>query len=254
MQVIKAFLKYRRQAVNEYSIHSPFVFEFYTEVVKKAKYYDDEFMQHVRRTFSKDHRDLEITDLGQGSKKNDHNIRRISEMARVQSIDRKYGKLLGTIMQHYKIDTCLELGTSLGIGSAYMAELAERVVTIEGCKNIHAEAQKFWNSRFSNIEFVHGEFGQVLPEVLSTIEKLDLAFVDGNHGYQPTLEYFEQIVEKAHNDTFILFDDINWSEDMRKAWDEICASDKINVSLEFFRMGIVLKRSEQAKEHFVLKF
>lgn len=252
--MIKAFLKYRKHAVNEYNIHSPFVFEFYTEVVKKAKNHDDEFMQHMRRTLSKDHRDIQITDLGQGSKKNKKDVRRISEIARVQSIDRKYGRLLGSIMAYYKIETCLELGTSIGIGTAYMAEFAKHVITIEGCENIHEEAKKFWSPRFNNIDFIQGSFEQMLPKVLSNIEKLDLVYIDGNHGYEPTINYFNQIIDKAHNNTFIVFDDINWSEGMRKAWDEICASEKINVSMEFFRMGIVLKRNEQAKEHFVLKF
>lgn len=86
------------------------------------------------------------------------------------------------------------------------------------------------------------------------MDKLDLVYIDGNHGYEPTMDYFKQILSKAHNDTFIIFDDINWSEGMRRAWDEICSSKEIHVSMEFFRMGIVLKRHEQAKEHFVLKF
>jgi hypothetical protein len=41
---------------------------------------------------------------------------------------------------------------------------------------------------------------------------------------------------------------------MQRAWQKIIASDKINVSIELLRMGIVLKRKQQDKEHFVLKF
>ena len=105
-----------------------------------------------------------------------------------------------------------------------------------------------------NVEFINAEFSEGVPDLLEKLDKIDLFYVDGNHGYAPTMKYFQWIIEKAHNDTFMIFDDINWSADMRKAWDEICQSEKINVSMELFRMGIVLKREEQEKQHFVLKF
>jgi predicted O-methyltransferase YrrM len=254
--VIKAYLKYRNQAVNEHKIHSPFVFEFFNEIIKKAKYLEDESIETMRRNLlKKKDKKVQVNDLGQGSRKSENNERSISEMVKVQSISRKYGRLLSRIVQHYQLDNCLELGTSLGFGTAYLSQNAKKVVTIEGCENTQIQAKKIWGDipKAKN-QYVLGDFSTALPKVLGQMEKVDLAYIDGNHGYEPTLKYFEMILEKAHNNTFIVFDDINWSLGMRKAWDEIVASNKINLSMELFRMGIVLKRSEQAKEPFVLKF
>ena len=113
--MVKAFWKYRKQAVNEHGIHSPFVFEFYNEVVKKIKDVDDHKIQQLRKSLSKDRREIEITDLGVGSKKSNNPKKRISEMARMAPVSAKYGKLLQRIVEHYKIENSLELGTSLGL-------------------------------------------------------------------------------------------------------------------------------------------
>ena len=115
--MIKAYWKYRRSAVNEHKIHSPYVFEFYNEIIKKTNEVDDSYIRMIRSTLTIDHRDIRINDLGQGSKKSDSEKRRISELVRVQSISKKYGRLLSRIVEHYQLKNCLELGTSLGFGT-----------------------------------------------------------------------------------------------------------------------------------------
>lgn len=253
--MIKAYFKYRRKAVGPHKIHSPFVFEFYNEVIRKVKEVDDRAIHKLRKQLLKDNREIEITDLGVGSRTNAGNIRKISQMAKTSAVNRKYGKLLKRIAEHYQLKSCLELGTSLGLGSCYLGQGAEYVITVEGCPNIQYEA--VMNSEklgLTNTEFINAEFSEVLDDLLVKVENLDLLYVDGNHGYEPTMRYFNKAMEHLHDNAFIIFDDINWSDEMRKAWDEICADNRIHVSMELFRMGIVLKRPHQAKEHFVLKF
>ena len=100
--MIKAYLKYKIKAVNEHKIHSPFVFEFYNEVVKKSKDVEDTAIQKIRKKLATDNRGIEVTDLGQGSRKSTQNIRRISEITKVQAVAQKYGKLLSKIIEHNK--------------------------------------------------------------------------------------------------------------------------------------------------------
>lgn len=250
--MFKSYLQYKKRAVNAYKIHSPFVFEFYNEIIKKVSSVDDKDIEAIRKKLIRTNKEIKITDLGQGSRKNNSQVRKVSELAKVQGISAKYGRLLARIVQHYQIQNCLELGTSLGIGSSYLANYAKEVYTIEGCENIQAEA-KIALSHLNNIQFFLGSFEEHLEPILQKND-FGLVYIDGNHGYEPTLNYFEQILKVVKDDTFIVFDDINWSEGMQNAWKEICANQNIHVSLEFFRMGIVLKRPGQAKEHFVLKF
>lgn len=254
--MLKAYLKYKIKSLNSHGIHSPFVFEFYNEVIKKSGHTEDRSIQALRSSLLKDKTEVQVTDLGSGSKKNQSATRRISEIAKNAGISRKYGRLLARIIQFYSLESVLELGTSLGLGTAYLS-ISEKckVDTIEGCPNVSNQARKNLEGlKRTNVNSIEGAFDDVIPDLLANRSKIDLIFIDGNHNYEATLKYFNLFMTKAHNNTFLVFDDINWSEGMRKAWDEIIASPEIHVSLEFFRMGIVLKRAEQEKQHFVLKF
>lgn len=253
--MLKAFLKYRKSAVNAHGIHSPFVFEFYNEVLTKSKNIDDSAIQNFRKKLSKDTNLIEITDLGAGSRKPTANKRNVSDLVKHVSVSRKYGRLLTQIIKYYGIDNCLEMGTSMGIGTAYLSSNAQRTVTIEGCPNTYKQAtQNLQSLNLKGLSMLNAEFSEGLKKAYEIESNYGLVYIDGNHQYQATLDYFNWIIDRANNDTFLIFDDINWSAGMRQAWDEIVSSEKINVSIELFRMGIVLKRKEQTKQHFILKF
>lgn len=253
--MLKAFLKYQKLSVNAHGVHSPFVYQFYNEVILKAKTVDTRVIEDLRRELKKDGSVIEILDLGAGSRTSKDVQRRISELTKSVSISKKYGQLLSRIIDFYSIENCLEMGTSMGLGTAYLASKSRKVITIEGCPNTYNRALKnLSHLNHQHINQINEEFTEGLKRAYGIESSFGLIYIDGNHQYKATLDYFNQLIETASNDTFLIFDDINWSEGMRKAWDEIVASDKINVSIELFRMGIVLKRKEQTKQHFILKF
>jgi hypothetical protein len=74
------------------------------------------------------------------------------------------------------------------------------------------------------------------------MERLDFAFIDGHHAAEPTLDYFDQCLAKAHNDTVFIFDDIHWSTGMEEAWVAIKAHPKVTVTIDLFHFGIVFLR------------
>jgi predicted O-methyltransferase YrrM len=84
-------------------------------------------------------------------------------------------------------------------------------------------------------------------------ERFDLIFIDGHHDGKALLSYIEDLKNHIHDDTIIVLDDIRWSASMLKSWNLLRNSNEFNLSLDFFRMGILIKRPQQAKEHFVLK-
>ena len=106
----------------------------------------------------------------------------------------------------------------------------------------------------TNIELNIGRFDIILPEVISEAGKLDFAFIDGNHTCQATLSNFEMLLKIAHNDTVFVFDDIHWSSGMEKAWNEISEHERVTVSIDLFRMGIVFLKKELSKQKFVIRF
>jgi hypothetical protein len=80
-------------------------------------------------------------------------------------------------------------------------------------------------------------------------------YIDGNHASEPTLRYFNLALAKKNAGSILIFDDINWSDDMQKAWRSVIAHPDVNLSFDCFHFCMVFFRSEQKeKDHFVLRF
>ena len=105
----------------------------------------------------------------------------------------------------------------------------------------------------NNIDIVVGNIDKTLTQKLKEISSLDFVFFDANHRYEPTIRYFEQCLEKAHNGSCFVFDDIYWSDEMKQAWQYIKTHSSVSVSLDLFWVGIVFFNQNQAKQDFVLK-
>lgn len=252
--MIKSYIKYRRRAVNAHGIHSPFVYEFYQKVVRKRNHTQYPEIESLRKSLLKDTTSIEVEDFGAGSRKNKSNQRKIKSITKNAAISKKYGQLLTRIVSYYKIENILELGTSMGIGTAYLASGNPNglVRTIEGCATIAQRANENLNKlAIANYELMVGEFSSHLSVDQKTY---DLIYIDGNHQYQPTIDYFKFALEHSHDETVIIFDDIYWSEEMERAWANIKKDRSINVSIDLFQIGIICKRVGQRKEHFILKF
>lgn len=246
------YLKYLLSAKTAHGIHSPFVFELYNAVInKKSNYYIFEKIEHLRKKLLISQKEIDVTDLGTGKS----GKRMVRDIAERSAKDKKYCALLFRLAYHFKPTTILELGTSLGISTAYLASsnLNSKVITIEGCPNTASEARKnFQSLDLQNIESITGNFDDVLCQL--PIANCQLVFFDGNHKKEPTLKYFSQCLEFAHTHSVFVFDDIHWSDEMEEAWEEIKSHPKVTVSIDLFFMGLIFFRKEQAKEHFVVRY
>lgn len=253
-----SYLRYLRQRTNEHGIHSPFVFELYNSVFKSLHdYYAFSEIDALRKRLSVDERKISVNDLGAGSSFTNNNERSVKHILRTAVKAPKYSRLLFRLADYFQPKTILELGTSLGISTASLAiaQSKSKVLTIEGSPEIlKAARQNFELLKIKNIETFSGNFDDVLPGVLKQLPGLDLVFFDGNHRKLPTLSYFHQCLEKAHNESVFIFDDIYWSKEMTEAWEEIKIHPSVTVTLDIFQMGIVFFRKEQVKQHFVLTY
>lgn len=255
--MIQSYFKYRLRSVNAHGLHSPFVFQFYNEVVCKAGSVNDKLIRDLRNKLKRDQRELDVIDFGAGSRKNSDKLRSIAEIAKNAGMNSKYGRLLYRLIDYYQVKKIVELGTSLGIGSLYMgtAPCVESLLSVEGDQGLASVAREHLNQfNLSCAEVITGKFDEQLEEVIRRIPQPDLVFIDGNHRFQPTLDYFHFFVKHIPDDGFLIFDDIYWSEEMQEAWKQIIASPEIHVSIDLFRFGIVCKKPGQAKEYFVLRY
>ena len=237
-------------------MHSAFVFELYSALLKKSEI-DFESIVHIRKKYGLDSRTISVTDFGAGAKSSKNRIRKIKDIIRFSSKNKIYYELISKLIHFQKYTKIIELGTSLGIGSSYLAQASADVelYTFEGCPETLKIAQEtFDNLGLKNISGIVGNIDITLPAFLTTISHFDLAYIDANHRYEPTMAYFEQLKVKAKPHSCIVFDDIYWSADMTRAWKDIKADPAVSISLDFFEIGIVFFRKEIAKQDFVLKY
>lgn len=258
MHQIRNYLIYRIKSVNEHGVHSPFVFDLLLSTVyNKRNFYAYLQIEKMRNALSLSNEVVECKDLGAGSSVNNNSKKSLATIVSSAAKPAKYSQLLFRLVNHFQPQTVLELGTSLGISSAYMATANSKsnLITIEGCEEIAAVAKRnFQNLELKNIEQLVGNFDEVLPDVLKKVNQLDFVFFDGNHRKEPTLSYFKQCLEKANEKSVFIFDDIYWSAEMTEAWEEIKKHEQVTVSLDLFYMGIVFFRKEQVKQNFIIRY
>ena len=251
MYQIKQYIKFLLKSTNQHGVHSPFVYQFVTKCLYDKKKYDAyKKLQNYRKTLKNSKAELDITDLGEGSKTLGNEVRKVSQMVSTSSSTKKEAKLLYRVAKYFKLSSVLELGTSLGVGT-YAFALANKnskIITVEGCKN----TSNFTESNFiENVSFIKGDFASVIPTLREN--SFDCIYFDGHHNKEATIQYFEALLPKAHNDSIFIFDDIYWSKEMTEAWEYIKSHKVVTVTVDCFHLGFVFFRKEQAKEHFKIR-
>ena len=260
-QLSKKYLHYLLTAQNGegHGIHSPFVFDFIIHVLNDKKKYDCyRKIEFVRKQLLKNNNKIEVEDFGAGSAVIPFKNRIVKDIAASSLKKKKYAQLLFRIAKYYDAKTIVELGTSFGITTSYLASANRdsKIFTFEGAKNIAKIAKEnFKTLQLKNVEMVEGSFEKTLPSITNKIEKIDFLFVDGNHRKDPTLGYFNFFLSKVTNNSIFIFDDIHWSQEMEEAWKLIQANDSVTLTIDLFFIGLVFFSTDfKVRQDFVIRF
>lgn len=255
------YIRYYLTAANGrgHGIHSPFVFDFIVHVLNDTTPYPSYDIVEARRSHMlKDKTLLEIEDFGAGSVKGNSRQRTVQSIAKSALKSPRFGQVFFRMAHYYRPQTMIELGTSLGISSLYlsMGNPKGKLVTCEGASAVAGVAKKnFTALQVANVEVVTGNFDDTLPDVLAKTASVDLAFIDGNHRAEPTIRYFEQLLEKINYPGIVIFDDIHWSAEMEAAWQQIKEHPAVMLTVDLFFTGIVFFNNDfKVKQHFVIRF
>lgn len=253
-QFIRHWLKAKR---NGHGVHSPFVYSLVENVFSNNfHFYAFNDLNKTRKQLQLNDAEFEITDLGAGSKKFRSNKRKISEIAKHGISSRKQSEIYFKLINYLKSEIIIELGTSIGLNTLYLKAAAPngKLFTLEGSTALCSFAKRLFEEKNLNgIEVVEGNFKDTLLLLLKRIETFDVLYIDGDHTYDSTKLYFEMALQKKHSNSVIIFDDIYWSEDMTKCWDEIKDHAEVKMSIDCFYFGMVFFKDEfKQKEHFKL--
>ena len=261
LTLINKYIGYLWKASNGqgHGVHSPFVYAFIKNVLNTpSKGEDIHAIELYRQQLLNNQTQITILDLGAGANLQGNKSKTIAQIAKGALKPKKYSTLLNRIVAYYQPHQILEMGTSLGITTCYLAQGAPKasVVTMEGAPAVAKEALTTFNSLgYQNIQLIEGNFDQSLPNYLNSIETIGIAYVDGNHRYAPTMQYFNLLLNKSDEESIFIFDDIHWSSEMEKAWEEIKGDKRVSLTIDLFYIGIVfLKKGNKEKENFIIKF
>ena len=284
----KTWLRHQLTAWNTggEGVHSPYLFEWVRMVMMdKNAYYIWGEIERCREKMLRDERELDFVDYGSAMKSRSlengsetacrlefRDMRQVCDIARRSLAKRKYAQMLSRLVNWlgashslengsgtaYSLEfrglTIVELGTSLGVTTAYMAAMdsRNRVVTFEGCEAVANIAKENWKAL--NINNIECRIGKIDVEQLAgDIEHLDVAFIDANHTYEGTCKYFDVLAGKVREKSVIVVDDIHYSEEMEKAWKAICADERVTSTIDLYQMGLVFFDKHYWKRHYTMR-
>jgi predicted O-methyltransferase YrrM len=249
------FIKYSLIAKGRHGIHSPFVYNLIDQVLRKP--ISEEVKSRQNRLFKALKNDATIInfeEFGAGSK-HLKKQRSVKQIVATNSTKNNYGNLLYRLMEAYKPMNVLEFGTSIGCGTLQLhwGNPEAQLITIEACKETYEFAKKTIEQyQISNhIQLINSTFNDYLEE--KNLEKFDLVFIDGHHDGKCLIEYVKKLEKHTHNDTIFILDDIRWSMDMFNAWNVLVNDEQYHLSIDFFKMGVLIRQSNKRKEHFILR-
>ena len=251
MNIVFEYIKYRFNAKYLHGIHSPFVYKFMKEGMNiQLKEEEQTEIQKFITSSKTNPKEIQVKDYGAKSKKL-KNKRTVSQIFKTSSSFGKNALLLYRLSNYFKPKHILELGTSIGVGTLHLhlGHPESIIHSIEGCPETHELSQQ--NLNRENIKLVNRTFYDHIKSLKDEI--FDLIFIDGHHDGEALKYYLQLLTKHTHNDTIIVLDDIHWSDSMLGAWNKLKKDDDYHLSMDFFRMGILVKRHQQEKEHFVLK-
>lgn len=242
-------------------IHSPYLFY----IVRMLMYDQHAYYCFVdierRRAVMRSKQDtIRVEDFGTGGAHRGHvYTRTVGQIAKSSLESPRVGQLLFRLAAHLGHEAgrpleIVELGTSLGITTAYLAaaDSRNRVVTFEGCEAIAGIACKNWRRLgIENIELIEGNIDDTLHTYART--RVDLAYIDANHTEDATWRYFEYLLPMAGEKTIFVVDDIHHSRSMWRAWKKICAHPKVTTTMDLWHVGLVFFDPHYLRRNYTIR-
>jgi predicted O-methyltransferase YrrM len=242
-----------------FGLHSPFLYNFCDKVLKDKNKYSEKYaeIKKIVKKLERSSQHLPYSDYGSGSKINRRSLQSIKSIIRTSGIPQKYGKVLYNLIDYKKSSHILELGTSLGISTLYLAmhKHSPDVLTIEGSEERAQVAwNNFYNKGLTNVEVYIGNFTNNLDDILKSRENFDLVFIDGDHSESALLRNFYELQSHINEKSVIVLDDIHWSGSMERAWKKICDDENTTSTIDLFRLGIVFFDKRLSRQNLIINY
>lgn len=253
---VATYITHRLRSIPSKQLHSPFLFDVSQRVLKGNDLPEKlSRIEAFRDRLQLDHSEFEFNEAGAGRKGKILTSRRVSEIARHSLLHPSWAARLYRLARHSGAKRILELGTSLGVTTQYLASAGNeaQVITVEADAGSSEIAKRgFENNGFTNIALRNQTFSEFFERAESG-EKFDLIYLDGDHRGENTLRYVRSLLELLPPKGILVMDDIHWSPEMSSAWAEVSSLPDFAFSLDLWKQGWLFRREMTEKQHFVVR-
>lgn len=214
-------------------VHSPFVFDLITNVIEqRLPFYGykeiDLIRLHLRlsnQTISYRNKPVSITSF-----------------LRKQDVSKKEGELLFRLANHYKPQTILTLGSSMGLVPLYLTGYSTQAccIALEYDDEIAAIAQKAIKKKGrQSIRIYSVKNEQTLPNALEALEQIDCLYLGKTLSADEWAATYRQCRPLMHKGTMLIVNGIHTSSTKRTCWKQLCNDTDATVSVDLCRMGLI---------------
>ena len=224
-------------------------------------YYAYPHIEQQRAALLRSTTEVQQTDYGTGGGGSSPRVvtRKVADIARTHLESPKVGQLLFRLVNYLTSTqqrplTIVELGTSLGVTTAYLASPSPKntVQTYEGAGEVLDVAMKVWRTlELQNIEPVVGNIDQTLAD--HQPKSVDIAYIDANHTCEATLRYFRQLLGAVKPHSIVVVDDIHHSPEMEQAWQAIQQTEQVTSTIDCYSVGLVFFNKHYIRKHYRMR-
>lgn len=233
------YLKYYFSAKTKYQVHSPFVFEFLSDIFEDDRFYHFMgFIENYRRNLLGTNDKLTVKEK----------IQTVNQLTKSLSITPKIGEILFKTVHKYKPETLLELGNSLGIAALYQATPSTKanLTTLASDKILGDTTQKYFQRLGTqNIQLLSGDINKTLTKALGQFPSIEQVFFNGFWGNTATLSYFEHCLTKMPPNGVFIFRSPYATKATQEFWASIKQHQSVRLSIDIYDLGFLFFRSEQ---------
>ena len=247
-------------------IHSPFFFDLARHLEGGGRYVDvahDQGLvkaivqiEGLRQDLRRSSDSIEVNDFGAGSRVFKSKSREVKKITRHVLQSKRVAFSLLRVLIFWRTPgrskKILEMGTSLGLTTAYLAASGWDVETWEGCQQTANYARKNWK-RLGCEDQIKSKVGTFKSLMEASHGGWDVVFLDGHHDRDATLAYVECLKAKLNPGGAILVDDIDWSKGMKEAWEKLLDDPHWNATMRWRGKGWLFNRDGEIEQHLKLR-
>lgn len=206
-----------------YGVHSPFAFSLLTDVVyERRPYYAYEMLDELAES-----------------------------MGKVPRYSRRVNRLLFRLVNYFRPERIVEVGTGGGISLRYMAAGRVDADCVSLCEEVPDEAVSLLFDECKNGRLQAGPIKESLAKELEITPPIGLLHIAHTADYA---QVFEKFLPHATEKTLVVIEGIYESSAKRAWWKKVVNDPRTGITFDLYELGLVFFDKSKNKQHYIVNF